>query len=446
MDAHPHAQHRLPGQAQSAYASDPAPGPLDIADPADCLALVRHTFGRLPQDSLIVIGLLDGCTGGHMRIDLKPAVEDPFTCARLIADCLAGEGSSPAPEAAMVMLLGDEAPSPPQDEAWRCCLEALRIVLEAEYCVRIVQTWFLAADLVRDPACADSACCALPGLGIGELRIPTLGGLLNGAPGREPAPLEEAAAAFLQRAPVADPGIEALLADLRSGSAARPLPEPRQLRRRLRAWDLALTQVAVPQRGLGVDAVPQRGLGVDAGPPRRANQAGTPEVPLVEAQDIIELLMQLHTGFDRDLLIPLATLGLDHAMAGVRHREGLIVSPPEPAEAAMLQRYAASFLGETRARPDWERVDGLEAVLNTLVPYARGVEREHLLCLMAWIEWARGRGTAAGSFIDRCLSEFPENELSRIIERLMQLKGVCLWARTKQHSWSWTRTAAPGPD
>ncbi|MGJ9404992.1 DUF4192 family protein [Nesterenkonia aurantiaca] len=437
MDAHPHARHPLPGPAQSTYASDPPPGPLDIANPADCLALVRHTFGGLPQESLIVIGLLDGCTGGHMRIDLQPALQEPFTCARLIADCLAGEGSSPAPEAAMLMLIGDEAPSQTQDEAWRCCLEALRIVLEAEYCVRIVQTWFLAADHVRDPLCADPACCGLPGRGIGELRIPTLGGLPNGLPGREPAPLEKAAATFLQRAPVADPRIEALLADLRTRNAAHPLPEPRQLRHRLQAWDLALARAA---------AAPEQGRGIDAAAPRSEDQTATPEEPLAQAQNLIKLLEQLHTGFERDLLIPLATLGLDHAMAGLRHREGHLVSPPEREEAAMLQRYAASFLGETRSRPDWERVDGLEAVLNALVPYARGVEREHLLCLMAWIEWARGRGTAAGSFIDRCLSEFPDNELSRIIERLMQLKGVCLWARTKQHSWSWTRTTGPRPD
>ncbi|MBO0595967.1 DUF4192 family protein [Nesterenkonia sp. E16_7] len=436
MDAHPHARHRLPSPAHRRYASDPPPGPLDITNPADCLALVRHTFGRLPPESLIVIGLLDGCTGGHMRLDLKPALQEPFTCARMVADCLAGEGSSPAPEAAMVMLIGDEAASPSQHETWRCCLEALRIVLEAEYCVRIVQTWFLAAENVRDPLCADPACCGLPGLGIGELRIPTLGGLQNGLPGGDPAPLEKAAAAFLQRAPVADPRIEALLADLRTGSATHPLPETRQLRRRLHAWNLALARAAAPQQGRRIDAVA----------PRSEDQRATSEEPFAQARNLIELLTQLRTGFDRDLLIPLATLGLDHAMAGVRHRECLTGSPPERAEAAMLQLYAASFLGETRSRPDWERVDGLEDVLNTLVPYARGVEREHLLCLMAWIEWARGRGTAAGSFIDQCLSEFPDNELSRIIERLMQLKGVCLWARTKQHSWSWTRTTAPSPD
>lgn len=430
MDAHSQARHTLPGSAQRTYASDPPPAPLDIQDPADCLALVRHTFGQLPEESLIVIGLLDGSTGGHMRIDLGPALQEPFTCARLIADCLAGEGASPAPEAAMVMLIGDQSPSQAQDAAWRRCLDALRIVLEAEYCVRIVQSWFLAADHVRDPRCAEPGCCVLPGRSINELRIPTLGGLPDGVTGPEPAPLDQAAAVFLRRAPVADPGIEALLRDLRPRKAADPLPEPLQRRRRLQAWDLALGRAAAAAQQVPIGA---------AAPPRQ-DQTTEPENSRVQAERLIVLLGQLRSGVDRDLLIPLATLGLDHAMAGLRLREGLVAAPSERAQHQMLQRYAASFLGETRTRPRWERVDGLEAVLNELVPYARGVEREHLLCLMGWIEWARGRGTAAGSFIDQCLSEFPQNELSRILERLMQLKGVCLWARTKQHSWSWTRT------
>lgn len=140
----------------------PSRGPLEIQDPGDCLALLRHTFSSPPRDSLVVVGLLDGATGGHMRIDLAPALREPVSSARLIADCLAGEGSAPAPEAALVVLIGEVDPSPEQDRTWRACLDALRLMLESEYCVRIVQVWFLAGGHIRDPRCPDPQCCSLP--------------------------------------------------------------------------------------------------------------------------------------------------------------------------------------------------------------------------------------------------------------------------------------------
>ncbi|MGJ9371667.1 DUF4192 family protein [Nesterenkonia sp. CF4.4] len=423
MDAHTPAQHLSQAPAQSAPAPiGEAQGPLSIQDPGDCMALVRHTFGRLPQQSLIVIGLLQGYTGGHMRIDLQPALRDPFTSARLVADCLAGEGSCPTPEAALVVLIGDDPVSPEQDEQWRACLDALTMMLDSEYCVRIVQTWFVSGDHVRDPLCTDLGCCDLPGRHLSDLRVPNLGGPLGAGPGREAPPLDRAADTFLAGAPAADPALIAHLAESRRDHPQRQDKHaPRGL---LHAWDLALRQQLNPTPDSGGDSVE----------------------PAAQAERLTMLLGQLRTGFGRDLLIPLATLSIDHALLGLHLDERAGEEPVDPVEEVMLQDYAKSFFGETGRRPDWPRVDALEAVLRELVPYAHGAERENLLCLMGWIEWVRGRGSAAGSFVDRCLAEFPDNGFSQVIESLMQFKGVCLWARVKQHSWSWSRNSMTGPD
>lgn len=407
-------------------------GPLSVQDPGHCMALVRHTFGRLPQESLIVIGLLRGYTGGHMRIDLPPALQDPFTSARLVADCLAGEGSAPTPEAALVVLIGEGPVTPEQDDVWRACLDALTMMLDSEYCVRIVQTWFVSGDHVRDPLCTDPGCCNLPGRRLSDLTLPHLGGPLGAGPGRETQPLDRAADAFLTGAPGADPKLTAYLAQLR-----RDHPEGRDQhtpRCRLYAWDLALREQLDSARKSG-----------------NQRKSGSHLMdPAARAERLTELLGQLRSGSGRDLLIPLAALSLDHALLGLhldhRAREVPSVIPGDAAEEAMLQDCAKSFFGETGSRPDWRRVDSLESVLRELVPYARGPERENLLCLMGWIEWVRGRGSAAGSYVDRCLTEFPQNQFCQVIESLMQFKGVCLWARVKQHSWSWSRNSMADPD
>lgn len=461
MDAHTDSPHqRDPLQQSRGRRIEPAPGkpattdpvllepamprrgPLEIQDPGDCLALLRHTFSSLPRDSLVVVGLLDGATGGHMRIDLAPALREPVSSARLIADCLAGEGSAPAPEAALVVLIGEDDPSPEQDRTWRACLDALRLMLESEYCVRIVQVWFLAGGHIRDPRCPDPQCCSLPGRRVADLRIPLLAPPADAGSGPEAWPLEKTAHRFLDGAPRADPAMVALLKELRAdreGSSGSF-----NGRRVLESWDLALRcQLAAAQNtGLGeapgdLSEVQGQTQGQAQGPAGAVCAA--PGEPRARAAWFNRLLGQLRTSFGRDLLIPLAALGLEHAVLGLEQAQ----SDPErgSAEDPRLRDYAGSFLGETSSRPDWDRVDALETVLRELVPYAREAERENLLALMAWVEWARGRGTASGSFIDRCLEEFPHNEFSRLIEELMRLKGVCRWARVKQHSWSWGRGA-----
>lgn len=398
---------------------------LDIQAAGDCLSLVEHTFGSLPDESLIVIGLLDGFTGGHMRVDLPPALADPFASARLIAECLAGEDSDPAPEAALVVMISKTVPSAAQDALWQACLDSLNLILESEYCVRIVQTWFIAGGYIRDPQCSESRCCDLPGQDVALLQDrPGIPGLPPGTSARRS--LHEAAQLFLTQAPPADPELVRRCQHARerqggasqSSSARTRPPGHRPLQSQgqeaellLKRWDTTLEE-----------------LRKDATPPNK--------------DVLVDLLAQLRSATGRDLLIPLATHGFDVARVGV---EGVHpgMRRTEPVQDTRLADYAGSFLGETGRRPDWERVDALERLLQQLVPYAQDSERENLLCLMAWIEWARGRGTAAGSFVDLCLEEFPQNQFSQLIERFMQLKGVCQWARVKRHSWSWSRRGGP---
>lgn len=408
MDSAAPAGHPFDGpHGPAAPAERTGTSRLDIQQPGDSARLVEHTFGCLPSDSLIVIGLLDGFTGGHMRIDLGPALTDPFAAAQMVAECLAGPGAEPAPEAAMVMLIGTTPASRGQDAEWSRCLEALGLILEAEYCVRIVQCWFLCAGHVRDPSCSEHSCCKLPGQPIEELLGHPTGHSQSAV--RRPRPLRDAAELFLRQAPAPEATV------LERVQLHRRSPEqrldPAAAQRLLHRWDILLEALA---RGTGADA----------------------------AQDAPELLKQLRSASSRDLLIPLATVGLPATLMGLEADHGDGRRPTGPAQARRLEDYASCFLGETGRRPDWERVDALEHVLGALVPYAAGSERENLLCVMAWIEWARGRGTAAGSFIDQCLAEFPENQFSRLIDRLMQLKGVCLWARVKKHSWSWAQSQA----
>lgn len=150
--------------------SDPRGGPapaLSVDRPGDALALVRYTFGRLPSDSLVLIGLHGGTTGGHLRLDFTAALDQPRHCAQKAAAWLAGPEAEPVPEAVLAAVFTDTPLTRGRRSGSRVVQELQRI-LELKYNCPLVKTWHVAGGFVRDFECADGSCCPYPGLDVEE--------------------------------------------------------------------------------------------------------------------------------------------------------------------------------------------------------------------------------------------------------------------------------------
>ncbi|OSM44794.1 DUF4192 family protein [Nesterenkonia sp. PF2B19] len=89
---------------------------ITVSGPEDAVALVHHTLGFLPEDSLVVMGLHAGRTGAHLRIDLSAGVDHPDRLAHWVGRHLLGSEVTPAPDGAVIFLFTDEEPAPP---TWR---------------------------------------------------------------------------------------------------------------------------------------------------------------------------------------------------------------------------------------------------------------------------------------------------------------------------------------
>lgn len=426
------------------------PRTLSLDRGADTLALVRRVFGCLPRSSLVVIGLQSGTTGGHMRVDLPRSGEDPVGYARRAAECIAGPDARPQPQAAVLLLFVQEEPHPgwAADRSARPfarLLEALSLIFEAEYGVEVPKIWAVGGGKMRDYECPESSCCPYPGedtaslLAEAEARYSWL---------REP---EDSSGSVSFNDPAAqvrgfesgglrDPEFLRAVSDHRARLSDQRGDDGAAAHALLTSWDSALEITA--ETG-SVDWLTAR-----------------PEV-------VAELMIAAgHTGM-RDTLIPLAAEGFVTALCGyLGHRaaaepgDDLVsaaqvlrgppgqqipdgLASPEVLED-VLQSYRLSFLGRTGRRPDWRRMDALTDLLSALAGCAEGEPLTHLMVLMAWVEWARGRGSCAGAFIDRCRELAPEDELIRLIEQYMVLGGICPWARVKVHSWSWWWSSAAG--
>lgn len=425
---------------------------LSLDRPGDTLAMVRRTFGSLPRDSLVVLGLQEGSTGGQMRVDLPPAEHDAVSYARRVAECIAGQDARPRPCAVVLLLLTEEEPEPsweqdPAGRPWAALMEALCLIFDVEYGVAAPKVWVVGGDRMRDYECLESSCCPYPGREVSalleeaEARHPWLGaaggpgeGEQCGSPAERVQGFESGGlrgAEFLRA--VSDHGAELARRRAQGGAEVHEL---------LVQWDSALEITVETGDAAWLAARPETAAALVA-------VCATPAL--------------------RDTLIPLASVGFAAALCGhLGHRAAAEVDDdpvraaqllrdrhgeqlpagldlPEDLEAVMTE-YRHSFLGRTGRRPDWLRIDALAQLLGALTGSADGEALTHLMSLMAWIEWARGRGSCAGAFVDRCREIAPESELARLIEQYMALGGICPWARVKVHSWSWWhRGAGQGP-
>lgn len=404
----------------------------------DALALVHSCFGELPEDSLVLIGIMDGRTGGHLRVDLSGTMRAAQSRAAQYADWLAGPQAEPAPDAVMALLFCPEQPSPETENAYAELLFALATAFWEDHATVLSRVWHIGGPpgpqrRIRALGCQNLNCCPFPGMPAEE----QLAAALQAHP-------------ELQRARVSAPQPRQALAEY-----LRPAHPPSEADRHL-VQELAdcseVSLAAEPLAALWDETL------------RKVQQTQDVRWLHQDTEHIGALLATLRRKRGRDALIPLSALGFHPALAGMRfedlmlgnttigredfdelgdHEQLTLVSQSLPGESApelaeqMLNDYAACWAGATDYAPNWDRIDALDRILRELLAYARGMERESALNVKAWIEWARGRGSVSAEFIQAVLTEFPDSTLAGLLARFSEAFGVCPWARVKRQSHSW---------
>ncbi|WP_139084278.1 DUF4192 domain-containing protein [Nesterenkonia sp. F] len=412
---------------------------LSIGEPGDALALVQHTLGFMPEDSLVIIGLTRGTTGAHLRVDLAAAADDPGRLARWAADCLGGAETDPGADGSVVLFFGDEAPAPPMngDEALRPHA-ALCGALEAEMSRRrmpVVQTWIVGGGSIRDYHCPDADCCPYPGQDVETAAHSVLNThmVYRGRRAlRTPTEITEAFLDDRRPMPAERDAVAAHVPDRPPGPGG-----PDSAEHALAVWECSLDD-------------------------ELAGRLDDPEDLhrwyLDHGEDLAAAASALADRQVRDALLVQAAVGVAPALAGLRVSRSAAPgetpgealerlegpSGPPPQLVSLVGEFEAAFLGATGRRPDWARIDALETLLSRLHHAVDDDVRAEVLAMVGWIEWARGRGSVAGAYLDRCRELEPAHGLADLLERAMALGGICPWARVREHSWSYGRGDSAG--
>ncbi|MFC4429893.1 DUF4192 family protein [Citricoccus alkalitolerans] len=165
---------------------------------------------------------------------------------------------------------------------------------------------------------------------------------------------------------------------------------------------------------------------------------GLPENPTERAVLMAGLLLVEW----RDCLLAAASFTLERALSGAAWIgtlpvEASSVFDAEPREVNGVL-YSSVILAASRRAPDWERVAHLKNACTGLLPEAAGPVASALRCLAAWVEWARGRGSAAGRILLECRHEDPDYPLGQLLGEIVDRGMLSGWAARRETAWSAT--------
>jgi len=109
-----------------------------------------------------------------------------------------------------------------------------------------------------------------------------------------------------------------------------------------------------------------------------------------------------------------------------------VLAEIEAGRASLGDFSALRIMGQTTVRPHVDRVRTGIALLRTLIPAAAVDDRPALLCMLAWLSWSLGRGSAAGAFVRDALQIDPEYGMALVMYTLFGTGMLPEWAYTME--------------
>ncbi|NKX49477.1 DUF4192 family protein [Arthrobacter deserti] len=399
----------------------PGPGTAAPSDPfkarqaRDILGYVPHALGFIPTESAVLLPLAGRRVGATLRLDL-PQRRDAETL-NSFAGAAAGYLRRHRAADGSLLLVYTAAGWDGGPPGYGLVAHPLRAAL-AGAGLPVRDGWAVGPRFWRGLYCTDPACCPDPGHSIERIADSALNAEMVYRGSRVAASPE--AALCLPAAPDWDPH---RLREDTAGYAGRFAgwwTHPHTFRRTLSRWEGQLA---------------------DRGQP--------------DQQTAPFLLASLGSTAVRDALVVQICLGLDAAYGGA-HGCGLLTGReagggfpgsgrpelPEWRPARSPRSYGRDFArvltGDTSAPPVWARVDAAATLLGGLYSGGEGTARAACGTVLAWLEWARARGSRAQAMIGAVLAECLGYRLAVLLERLLATGKLPEWSFDPATAWPGT--------
>jgi len=347
-------------------------------NPADFLIALPRILGYTPTNSIVVQTFQSRRTAASLRVDLPP--DEGATNPTVVADAIIRLISRvPGIDAIMVVIYTDEAWNQP-DRPPRADL------------VESIVTRMASAGL----GIVDAMCCSA---GVWASYLDDEHGVIDGQQASRISSELDAVGAPLdvdgitQGAPPIIPMSPEQRAEVAESASA--ITQDVQERERLWEWSEA--------QALWADSI----------------ESAPSDIP---PQAMAALLWSIRDKGVRDSVLMFLAWGGDAGDRAWVDTQLLQRGSPVP-PGSILE----TFVGDGRTGPDGLRIEGAVRLLRHLVSLAPRPWQLAPLTMLAWFEWARGQGSAAGDYVDEALSIGPGYELARLFEQLMRTGRVPDW-------------------
>ncbi|WP_279402418.1 DUF4192 family protein [Arthrobacter sp. JCM 19049] len=357
----------------------PEQGPLSLERAEDILAYVPHALGFHPSDSAVLLLMVDKKLEATLRVDL-PKHDSAGERRPWVEQVCKLVGKLPQLTGALCVLYSNDPPPAGRELPYHQLLAELSESFDARR-TPLHQAWFVNRGMVWN---------------------------YNGAvpEQRENRPARNSATLTSEWSWPVPPHCTSLGRGGRPGMGERRNdPQPRRFARRrhvrLPGYLAALLETDAYQ-----------------------SEATMRSEPLVAAR----LLSGLEIRLVRDILPYLAGVGAVAARTAVRE-----LALRETEERA--QELADFLLGGGANTPEWKRLENLWFICRDLLGVARAGQRSALLCILAWIEWAKGRGSMSMALLRTALDSDPEYRLAQLLQQLLYRGIMPEWATDPQRAW-----------
>ncbi len=390
------------------------PAPVQAAGVADLVSYIQHTLGFPPRHSLAAISMTGRNLGAVLRCDWNPGTvrtwADHTAYARQFAGHLARDQRA---NGCVAVLFRDDDGRQPEEDPTSGSDRLLAAALERELSeagLPLMELWLVARGRLWHVDCPEPGSCSGHGSPVSWVET----SVVNASLIVEGSVVEEEPVGSGLPAAAEDFSVEltwALRNVVEIGcevGAEDEAEEHEELVYWLEAWERVL-----------------------AG-------EGLPEQPTERAILMAGLLLVER----RDCLLAAASFTLERALSGAAWIgtlpvEASLAFDAEPREVNGVL-YSSVILAASRRSPDWERVAHLKNACTGLLPEAAGPVASALRCLAAWVEWARGRGSAAGRILHECRHEDPDYPLGQLLGEIVDRGMLSGWAARRETAWSAT--------
>lgn len=161
---------------------------------------------------------------------------------------------------------------------------------------------------------------------------------------------------------------------------------------------------------------------------------------MLHARHVADLLESLEEPKVRDAILGLACFDMDTTI------RGMVALEQFPTEVATLTGLVSNLVdgwmvkdclkGQSVRSPDWERIGQLERLCHRLLPLSDADSGGVVAGVLVWIEWVRGRGSLALSYVRQARHRFPTEQFLMTLEGLLRQGIVAEWATRVDSAWS----------